>query len=101
MPLSGGPNGPGSGNTNQPAVGLIPNIITANGDGRNNYFVLDGLEAADWRLQVFNRWGSGCLSKPGTTTAGLPKGRHRASTITCCAISPSGQLRRGWLEVLQ
>ncbi|OON70316.1 hypothetical protein B0919_06175 [Hymenobacter sp. CRA2] len=35
----------------------LPNIITANGDGQNDFFVLKGLRATDWCCQIFNRWG--------------------------------------------
>jgi len=36
----------------------IPNIITPNGDGMNDYFVIEGIEFfPDSRLIIFNRWG--------------------------------------------
>ncbi|PJJ59809.1 gliding motility-associated-like protein [Hymenobacter chitinivorans DSM 11115] len=41
----------------QQDCGLIPNIITPNKDDRNEYFVLQGLQAADWNLVIYNRWG--------------------------------------------
>ena len=38
---------------------LIPNVFTPNGDGKNDRFVVTGLEAFDSAvLQVFNRWGN-------------------------------------------
>ncbi|RTQ52243.1 PKD domain-containing protein [Hymenobacter gummosus] len=36
---------------------LIPNVITPNGDARNDRFELRGLRAAEWRCRIFNRWG--------------------------------------------
>ena len=35
---------------------VIPNVITANGDGRNDSFAPQGLQGP-WALAVFNRWG--------------------------------------------
>lgn len=36
----------------------IPNVFTPNGDGINDYFVIDGAEQLDGvQLVVFNRWG--------------------------------------------
>jgi gliding motility-associated-like protein len=35
----------------------VPNIITPNGDGQNDTFVLGSLLAPSWSLTIFNRWG--------------------------------------------
>ncbi|GAB3835928.1 hypothetical protein GCM10028821_33450 [Hymenobacter jeollabukensis] len=36
---------------------LLPNVITPNGDGRNDRFVVPGLTKGAWELSIFNRWG--------------------------------------------
>lgn len=36
----------------------IPNIITPNGDLVNERFVVEGLKGEEWKLEVFNRWGT-------------------------------------------
>lgn len=33
------------------------NVLTPNEDGRNDVFVVDGIEKGDWQLEVYNRWG--------------------------------------------
>ncbi|GAA4388166.1 hypothetical protein GCM10023186_34510 [Hymenobacter koreensis] len=43
--------------TGEPCRYTIPNVITPNGDQRNDYFVLKGMKTAEWRLRVYNRWG--------------------------------------------
>jgi gliding motility-associated-like protein len=36
---------------------FIPSIITPNGDGLNDAFVLKGAVPAEWQLEIYNRWG--------------------------------------------
>jgi hypothetical protein len=36
---------------------LIPNIITPNSDGLNDYFYIQGLAGSGWQLRVYNQWG--------------------------------------------
>ncbi len=35
----------------------IPNIITPNNDGKNDFFFIEGLKINNWQLSVHNRWG--------------------------------------------
>ncbi len=39
---------------------IIPNVFSPNGDGKNDYFTVGGIDAdlvSDFSLRVFNRWG--------------------------------------------
>ncbi len=91
----------GAGGVSWPAEGRIPNIITADGDGHNDYFVLEGLVAAEWHVQVFNRWGREVFRQAqydnGWNAPGLAPGPY----YYLLRHSPSGQRRRGWLEVMK
>jgi hypothetical protein len=89
----------GTGNVSWPAEGRIPNIITANGDGHNDCFVLDGLVAAEWRLQVFNRWGREVFQQAAYDNHWAAEGQAPGLYYYLLRHTPSGQQRRGWLEV--
>ncbi len=37
---------------------FVPNVITPNGDGKNDAFGIDGINLTDWSLRIYNRWGN-------------------------------------------
>jgi len=37
--------------------GFVPNVITSNGDGRNEYFQIENIFNRKWSLHIYNRWG--------------------------------------------
>lgn len=79
---------------------FIPNIITPNGDGANDLFVIKGLPPGAWALEVYNRWGRleyqtdsyhadwGSLAAPGLYYYVL---RQTATTRSY----------KGWVEVVR
>jgi hypothetical protein len=38
-------------------IGLVPNLITANNDGKNDIFYVQYLRHGTWTLEVMNKWG--------------------------------------------
>ena len=79
----------------------FPNIITPNGDPANEFFVLRGLNAPDWNLTVFNRWGREVFHQPAYdnrwNAAGQPAGVYYYRLVNATA----GQHYKGWLEVVR
>ena len=78
----------------------FPNIITPNGDQRNERFVVEGLTGGDWMLQVYSRWGQRVFSTPAyhndwgeTATAGVYYYILQRPGDTVAF--------RGWLEVVR
>ncbi|SDF78031.1 conserved repeat domain-containing protein/gliding motility-associated C-terminal domain-containing protein [Pedobacter terrae] len=45
---------------------VVPNVITPNGDGKNDVFIIDGLELyPNHTLFIFNRWGNEVYNSKG------------------------------------
>ena len=42
----------------------VPNIVTPNQDGKNDFFKVSGIETGAWLLVVRNRWGSEVYNNP-------------------------------------
>ncbi len=52
----------------------VPNVITPNGDGENDIFVINNIEAfPDSRITVYNRWGNKVLDQVGYQNDWYPK----------------------------
>ncbi len=43
---------------------VIPNIITPNQDGVNDYFLIKGIEELPWELTIYSRWGTQVYYSP-------------------------------------
>ncbi len=46
---------------------MIPNVITPNGDTRNQSFKIIGLDNSTWNIDILNRWGNTVYRKKGYT----------------------------------
>jgi len=80
---------------------LIPNIITPNGDQKNQRFVLAGYQLGHWQLTIFNRWGREVYANPRYANewdaAGLPAGMY----YYLLQHAATGTRLRGWVEVVR
>ncbi len=73
----------------------VPNVITPNGDGRNDH--LD-LGRTGLKLDVYNRWGKAVLlteNYPNDWGPGVPNG-----TYYYLLTAPSGAKCKGWIQVM-
>ncbi len=50
--------------TKKPEIGLVPNVITPNGDPKNEYFTIDESIVGLGSLTVINRWGEEVYYSP-------------------------------------
>ncbi|RIJ41975.1 LamG-like jellyroll fold domain-containing protein [Pontibacter oryzae] len=80
---------------------IIPNIITPNGDGKNDSFVVQGLEKNTMEIKIFNRWGKSMYHTArydnSWSAAGLPDGVYYYQLT-----DPNTQkVYKGWFEVIR
>ena len=78
---------------------IIPNIITPNGDGKNDTFVLQGINIDQVEIEIFNRWGASVFksSKYDNRWSGSGGGMYYYHI-------KSGQTQKvykGWVEVVR
>lgn len=64
------------------AFGPIPEIITANGDGKNDFFQIKGIERfPSNELQIFNRWGNVVYKTKGYSNSNGWSGQHSSGKL--------------------
>jgi hypothetical protein len=80
-----------------------PNIITPNGDGKNQTLVFEGYSATD--LIIFNRWGKKAYESKGTYAndwKGTPGTYYYSAKITpLFGNAAQPKTVKGWLEVAE
>jgi gliding motility-associated-like protein len=80
----------------------VPNVITPNGDGTNETWVLRGMNPNDWNLKIYARWGQQVYAQARYDNQwraeGLPSGMYYYQ-LTYANGTPR-QLR-GWVEVVK
>lgn len=80
---------------------LIPSIITPNGDGFNDAFVLKGVAVADWHLTVFNRWGRQVHEQPSYDNHWQAPGLSAGIYYYLLRNPYTDQQYRGWLDIVR
>ncbi len=79
----------------------IPNIITPNDDGANDYFVVHGLYLPDWHLAIYNRWGRRVWQQAGYDNRWAADGQSAGIYYYLLTNPQSGKQLRGWVEVVK
>ncbi|WP_158022689.1 gliding motility-associated C-terminal domain-containing protein [Hymenobacter coccineus] len=79
---------------------MIPNIITPNGDGQNDYFKINNLVDKEWALIIYNRWGKQVYNAPAYEQEWNAEGL--ASGIYYYALRrATGSQYTGWVQVVR
>ena len=77
----------------------LPNIITPNGDGLNEAFVLKGLYALAYSVRIFDRWGREVYAQAAYDNAWAAQGQPDGTYFYLLRHAKTGQQLKGWLEV--
>ncbi|QMU31274.1 T9SS type B sorting domain-containing protein [Adhaeribacter radiodurans] len=83
-------------------VPIIPNIITPNGDGRNDFFTIRYIELyPDNQITIYNRWGQPVWQKDrydnSWSAADLTIGTYYYTLL----LRKTGKQIKGWIEVVR
>jgi gliding motility-associated-like protein len=85
----------------EPEPLLIPNVITPNGDGLNDYFVVEGLYAP-CELVVYNRWGKVVYRNEAYHNTWNGEGANAGVYYyTLRSTDATRRLWKGWIHVLR
>ncbi len=80
---------------------FIPNIITPNGDGKNDVFYIHGLTEDDWELVIFNRQGSEIYRRKNYKNDWVPQPVVTGIYYYLLQHPATGRTYKGWVEVTQ
>lgn len=78
---------------------MIPNLITANGDGKNEAFVVPFPEEIS-KIEIFDRWGKALFVKEGYENDWLPDKIHEGTCFFHLTYT-NGQGCHGWLQIIK
>ena len=81
--------------------GFIPNVITPNGDGKNDRFFVENITLTPWKLTICNRWGRTIYYtdhyENEWSAENVPVGMY----YYLLQEQRSGKLFKGWVEILR
>lgn len=87
--------------TFQHAVLNLPNVLTPNGDGKNDALLLPASDDAPWQLEVINRWGHLVRRWDDYPSGAFPPSGLEAGTYYYRLWRTDlGDPCRGWIEVV-
>lgn len=78
---------------------LIPNVITPNGDARNDRWVLQGLPPGSCAVEVYNRWGRKVYESATYQNEWGGEGMGGTYYYVVRQLA-NGRTYKGWLEVV-
>ena len=82
-----------------PPPQALPDIITPNGDPANEYFVLKGLNASDWSIHLYSRWGREIFAQAKYDNSWAAQGQPDGVYYYLLTNAQTGQKYKGWVEV--
>jgi gliding motility-associated-like protein len=76
----------------------VPNLITLNNDGKNEFFEILGLQP-EWKLEIYNRWGKSVYKTNSYKNDWKPE-RLQEGTYFFNITFPEGSNCNGWVQAL-
>ncbi len=79
---------------------FIPNVITPNGDGANDRFVIQGILSNTWKLEIYNRYGKIVYWNEGYDNSWDGQGASSGLYFYHLSNTHARRKYRGWLHIL-
>lgn len=80
---------------------FVPNIITPNGDGKNDRLEIIGIDEGNWALSIHNRWGQTVYTTNHYRQEWSPTGLANGVYYYQLRELLTGRQVKGWVEVLK
>lgn len=82
-------------------LGEIPNVITPNGDEKNDAFTIQDIEHDKWHLFIYNKWGELVYENPEYRNSWNAEGSASGIYYYRIENRTTGKNYKGWIHVLQ
>lgn len=79
----------------------LPNIITPNGDRQNQFFLLQHLNASQWSITLYSRWGQEVFAQKSYNNSWDAQGQPDGIYYYLLTNTTTGQRLKGWVEVVR
>lgn len=79
----------------------VPNLITANGDGSNDDFQVQGLLGDCWTLKIFNRWGNLVYTTSEYQNSWKPVDLPPAIYFYSFENDDKSKVVKGWVQIVK
>ncbi|MBC5773614.1 gliding motility-associated C-terminal domain-containing protein [Pontibacter sp. KCTC 32443] len=80
---------------------IIPNIITPNRDGKNDTFVLQGINIDNIEIEIFNRWGKSIYKRTGYDNMWDADGANAGIYYYHLKSRQTNKDYKGWVEIIK
>ncbi|WP_051312760.1 gliding motility-associated C-terminal domain-containing protein [Sporocytophaga myxococcoides] len=84
-----------------PYIQNPPNLITPNGDDKNEYFKIGDLKKGKWDLEIYNRWGSRVYYKKGYFNEFNGDNLEDGIYYYFLRQVENKRMLKGWLEIIR
>ena len=84
-----------------PVIGLVPNLLTPNDDGKNDIFYIEYLRYGTWTLEVYNRWGDRVYQNKGYDNSFDPKSLSDGIYYFSFRHNEGKGAHKGWLQIIR
>jgi gliding motility-associated-like protein len=79
----------------------VPNVITPNGDGKNDTFFVKNIDIIPWELTIYDRWGSLIYQVSHYNNDWAPVGNAPGFYYYLLRENRTKKTFKGWIQVLR